>query len=152
MRVNSRSTYLMVVQTFAYSTTAQNQLKKWHTIGGFLISTDYNEVYQTNNSMNSGQSSTKLNDMLIEFTNYVNDFYGDVDDVLYPMNHMETGKRVSKVDILGAIYDYLHEINTRNSEVFTWGDGDSLDRERVRDILVLKYGYDKNLYGGSILL
>ena len=71
--------------------------------------------------MNSGQSSTKLNDMLVEFTNYVNDFYGDVDDVLYPMNHMETGKRVSKVDILGAIYDYLHEINTRNSDMFTWG-------------------------------
>ena len=102
--------------------------------------------------MNSGTTSTELNDMLIEFTNYVNDFYGNSDDVLYPMNHMETGKRVSKVDILGAIYDYLHEINTRNSEVFTWGDGDSLDRERVRDILVLKYGYDKNLYGGSILL
>ena len=36
--------------------------------------------------------------------------------------------------------------------MFTWGDGDSLDRERVRDILVLKYGYDKNLYGGSIIL
>ena len=102
--------------------------------------------------MNSGHSSTKLNDMLVEFTDYVNDFYGDVDDVLYPMNHMKTGKRVSKVDILGAIYDYLHEINTRNSDVFRWGDGDSLDRERVRDILVLKYGYDKNLYGGSILL
>ena len=102
--------------------------------------------------MNSGQSSTQLNDMLVDFTNYVNDFYGDVDDVLYPMNHMETGKRVSKVDILGAIYDYLHEINTRNSDLFTWGDGDSLDRERVRDILVLKYGYDKNLYGGSIIL
>ena len=52
-------------------------------------------------------STTKLNDMLIEFTNYVNDFYGNSDDVLYPMNHMKH-KRVSKVDILGAIYDYLH--------------------------------------------
>ena len=102
--------------------------------------------------MNSGHSTTKLNDMLVEFTDYVNDFYGDVDDVLYPMNHMKTGKRVSKVDILGAIYDYLHEITARNDEHFTWGDGDSLDRERVRDILVLKYGYDKNLYGGSIIL
>ena len=88
--------------------------------------------------MNSGHSTTKLNDMLVEFTNYV--------------NHMKTGKRVSKVDILGAIYDYLHEITARNDDHFTWGDGDSLDRERVRDILVLKYGYDKNLYGGSILL
>ena len=92
--------------------------------------------------MNSGQSSTKLNDMLIEFTNYVNDFYGDVDDVLYPMNHMETGDRVSLKDILSATYDYLHEINTRNSEVFTWGDGDSLDRERVRDILLDEYNLE----------
>ena len=62
--------------------------------------------------------------MLTEFVDYVYSFYGDVVDVLYPMNHMETGKRGSKTDILGAIYDYLHEINTRNSEVFTWGDGD----------------------------
>ena len=100
--------------------------------------------------MNSGQSSTKLNDMLTEFVDYVYSFYG-APDALYPMNHMETGKRGSKTDILGAIYDYLHEINTRNSEVFIWGDGDSLDRERVRDILVIKYGYDKTFYGGSVL-
>ena len=38
---------LKVVKTNAYQTTAQNQLKKWHTIGRFLNSTDYNEVYQT---------------------------------------------------------------------------------------------------------
>ena len=56
--------------------------------------------------MNSGQSSTKLNDMLIEFTNYVNDFYGEVDDVLYPMNHMETGERLSLKDILSACLLY----------------------------------------------
>ena len=43
MRVNSRSTYLMVVQTFAYSTTAHNQLKKCHTIGRFIQPTDYNK-------------------------------------------------------------------------------------------------------------
>ena len=94
--------------------------------------------------MNSGQSSTKLNDMLIEFTNYVNDFYGDVDDVLYPMG-------ATKADIIGATYDYLNAVTTLNNEHFTWGDGDSLDRERVRDILVIKYGYDKTFYGGSVL-
>ena len=102
--------------------------------------------------MNSGQSSTKLNDMLTEFVDYVYSFYGDKKEALYPLFNVDTDKQVDKTDILGAVYDYLHEINTRNSEVFTWGDGDSLDRERVRDILVLKYGYDKNLYGGSILL
>ena len=102
--------------------------------------------------MNSGQSSTKLNDMLTDFVDYVYSFYGDKKEALYPLFNVDTDKQVDKTDILGAVYDYLHEINTRNSEVFTWGDGDSLDRERVRDILVLKYGYDKNLYGGSILL
>ena len=31
-----------------------------------------------------------------------------------------------------------------NNEYCTWGDGDSLDRERVRDILVDNYGYDSS--------
>ena len=101
--------------------------------------------------MNSGTTSTELNDMLTDFTNYVNAFYGDYDDVLYPMNREKTGKRVTKTDILSAIYDYLHLITTLKNEHFTWGDGDSLDRERVRDILVIKYGYDKTFYGGSVL-
>ena len=30
--------------------------------------------------MNSGQSSTKLNDMLTEFVNYVDSFYGSTTD------------------------------------------------------------------------
>ena len=93
--------------------------------------------------MNSGQSSTKLNDMLTEFVDYVYSFYG-APDALYPMG-------VTKADILGATYDYLHAVNQINDERFTWGDGDSLDRERVRDILVIKYGYDKTFYGGSVL-
>ena len=93
--------------------------------------------------MNSGQSSTQLNDMLTEFVNYVYSFYG-APDALYPMG-------VTKADILGATYDYLHAVNQVNNDRFTWGDGDSLDRERVRDILVIKYGYDKTFYGGSVL-
>ena len=93
--------------------------------------------------MNSGQSSTSLNDSLVEFTDYVYSFYG-APDALYPMG-------ATRQDILGAIYDYLHAISTLNNEHFTWGDGDSLDRERVRDILVIRYGYDKTFYGGSVL-
>ena len=100
--------------------------------------------------MNSGTTSTELNDMLVDFTNYVNAFYGDYDAVVYPMNHEKTGKRVTKTDILGAIYDYLHLINTVKNDRFTWGDGDSLDRERVRDILVENYGYDSSMNGGSL--
>ena len=93
--------------------------------------------------MNSGTTSTELNDMLTDFVDYVYSFYG-APDALYPMG-------VTKADILGATYDYLHAVNQINDEKFTWGDGDSLDRERVRDILVIRYGYDKTFYGGSVL-
>ena len=101
--------------------------------------------------MNSGTSNTRLSDMLDEFTDYVFSFYGDKKEALYPLFNVETDKQVDKKDILSATYDYLHMINERNDEHFTWGDGDSLDRERVRDILVIKYGYDKTFYGGSVL-
>ena len=101
--------------------------------------------------MNSGTSNTRLSDMLTEFTDYVFSFYGDKKEALYPLFNVETDKQVDKVDILSATYDYLHEVNKRNDEHFTWGDGDSLDRERVRDILVIAYGYDKTFYGGSVL-
>ena len=92
--------------------------------------------------MNSGQSSTQLNDMLTEFVNYVYSVYGDKKDALYPLFNVDTDKQVDKVDILGAVYDYLHEITRRNDEYFTWGDGDSLDRERVRDILLDEYNLE----------
>ena len=101
--------------------------------------------------MNSGTSNTRLSDMLDEFTDYVFSFYGDKKEALYPLFNVETDKQVDKQDILSATYDYLKMINERNDDHFTWGDGDSLDRERVRDILVMKYGYDKTFYGGSIL-
>jgi len=101
--------------------------------------------------MNSGTSNTRLSDMLTEFTDYVFSFYGDKKEALYPLFNVETDKQVDKQDILSATYDYLKMINERNDDLFTWGDGDSLDRERVRDILVMKYGYDKTFYGGSIL-
>ena len=109
--------------------------------------------------MDSGYStisSTYLNDMLTDFVDYVYSFYG-ADDAIYPLYYVDTDKnvhtdrQVTKSDIICATYDYLHEVNKRNDDHFTWGDGDSLDRERVRDILVIKYGYDKTFYGGSVL-
>ena len=101
--------------------------------------------------MNSGTSNTRLSDMLTDFTDYVFSFYGDKKEALYPLFNVETDKQVDKQDILSATHDYLKMVNERNDEHFTWGDGDSLDRERVRDILVIKYGYDKTFYGGSVL-
>ena len=101
--------------------------------------------------MNLGQSSTKLNDMLTRICWLCLFILRRQKERLYPLFNVDTDKQVDKVDILGAVYDYLHEITRRNDDHFTWGDGDSLDRERVRDILVIKYGYDKTFYGGSVL-
>ena len=92
--------------------------------------------------MNSSTTSIKLNDMLTEFVDYVYSFYG-APDALYPMG-------ATKADIIGATYDYLNAVTTLNNEHFTWGDGDSLDRERVRDFLVRNYGYCTDFDGGSL--
>ena len=90
--------------------------------------------------MNSGTSSTELNDMLTNFVEYVDSFYG-VNDPLYPMINNETKKPLSKVDILCATEKYLGQCSDPKQEYCTWGDGDSLDRERVRDILLDSFNY-----------
>ena len=100
--------------------------------------------------MNSGQSSTRLNDMLTDFVNYVDSFYG-LNDPIYPMTYKDTGLPLTKVDILGATEKYLslcayYEKQDKNwtsdYKVMVWGDGDSLDRERVRDILLDEYNLE----------
>ena len=90
--------------------------------------------------MNSGTPSTALNDMLTDFVKYVDSFYGVVDP-LYPMMSKETGQPLNTVDIYRATENYLHKCSDKNEELCTWGDGDSLDRERVRDILLDEYNY-----------
>ena len=90
--------------------------------------------------MNSGQSSTELNDMLTNFVKYVDSFYGQ-DDPLYPMMSRETKQPLNKHDILCATHYYLSQCSDKRVTNCTWGDGDSLDRERVRDILLEEYNY-----------
>ena len=90
--------------------------------------------------MNSGQSSTELNDMLTNFVSYVDSFYG-VNDPLYPMMSREAKQPLSKIDILSATENYLSMCSDESNKLCTWGDGDSLDRERVRDILLDEYNY-----------
>ena len=90
--------------------------------------------------MNSGTSSTALNDMLTDFVKYVDSFYGVVDP-LYPMMSKETGQPLNTVDILSATENYLSMCSDETNKYCTWGDGDSLDRERVRDILLVEYNY-----------
>ena len=49
--------------------------------------------------MNSGTTSTELNDMLTDFVNYVDSFYG-LNDPIYPMTYKDTGLPLTKLDIL----------------------------------------------------
>ena len=95
-------------------------------------------MYSNQTIMNSGTSSTELNDMLRNFVEYVDSFYG-VNDPLYPL--VKDGQPLSKLDIYGATERYLSLCSDPKAELCTWGDGDSLDRERVRDILLDEYGY-----------
>tara|TARA_B100000927_G_scaffold233893_1_gene194234 strand:- start:636 stop:878 length:243 start_codon:yes stop_codon:yes gene_type:complete len=66
---------------------------------------------------------------LEEFIDYVWSFYGEHDDTLYPIHGL------TKKDIKDAIYEYWKQIE-KYPTVYTWGYGDSLDRERVRDIIL----------------
>ena len=66
-----------------------------------------------------------LNKELSDFIDYVFSFYGDVDPV-YPMRKVIGDTPLNKSDILDATYDYLSTISKRNSETYTWGEGDSL--------------------------
>ena len=68
---------------------------------------------------------------LLDFVNYVWDFYNPQSD-LYPI------KGLTKQDIFEAFFIYRDRILKGDLEYvhWTWGDGDSLDRERVRDIIL----------------
>ena len=70
---------------------------------------------------------------LEEFIDYVWSFYGEHEDTLYPIVGL------TKEDIRDAFYVYKHRLlkaANKSNNTFTWGYGDSLDRERVRDIIL----------------
>ena len=68
---------------------------------------------------------------LQEFVDYVWSFYSPNSD-LYPI------KGLTKQDISDALNVYQERIEKGDLEYvhYSWGDGDSLDRERVRDIIL----------------
>ena len=67
---------------------------------------------------------------LNEFIDYVWSFYGEHSDTLYPI------KGLTKKDILEASWLYLQMCTYPSMPEYEWGDGDTLDREHVRDILL----------------
>ena len=117
------------------------QLNMCHNLPRIGYKMPYNrEVIKKSLIMNSGTSSTELNDMLTDFVDYVDSFYG-VNDPLYPMMSQETKQPLTKFDIYRATEYYLAQCSDDRVTNCTWGDGDSLDRERVRDILLEEYNY-----------
>ena len=70
---------------------------------------------------------------LQEFIDYVWLFYGEHSETIYPI------KGLTKDDILDAFKVYCRRIQDAEKDInpyYTWGGGDSLDRERVRDIIL----------------
>ena len=82
-----------------------------------------------------------------EFVDYVDSFYG-TNDPLYPL--YKDGVALTKEHIRHATIVYLDRCNNDDFEYCTWGDGDSLDRERVRDILSSKFGYGESKFYRSV--
>jgi len=83
-----------------------------------------------------------------QFINYVLDFYGQ--NGLYPLaDPIISNKFVERDDVLKAFEKYktildasiLLEKELKIENRYTWGNGDSLDRERVRDILLQNYNF-----------
>ena len=66
---------------------------------------------------------------LQEFVEYVWSFYN-------PQSDLSSIKGLPKTDIFDAFYVYKHRLLHTQNDNFTWGYGDSLDRERVRDIIL----------------
>ena len=68
---------------------------------------------------------------LEEFADYVWEFYSPNSD-LYPI------KSLTIEDVFHAIEIYFERIEKGDLEYvhYSWGEGDSLDRERVRDIIL----------------
>ncbi|MAI05405.1 MAG: hypothetical protein CMA07_06805 [Euryarchaeota archaeon] len=78
----------------------------------------------------------RSNEDLVEFRNYVLSFYAY--DGIYPIEALT----VAKVE--SAIQDYIKLVVSEKNH-FEWGYGDSIDRERVRDLLLKDYHIMKML-------
>ena len=83
-----------------------------------------------------------------QFIDYVLDFYGK--GGIYPLaDPVIHNKFVERDDVLKAFKKYKNLLNaarqlekeTKTQIIYSWGDGDSIDRERVRDILLQNYNF-----------
>ena len=82
---------------------------------------DYNK-YITKKSliMNSGTSSTELNDMLTDFVKYVDSFYG-VNDPLYPMINVRQSNHYQKLTFSQLQSSTYHNVVMIESQIVCGG-------------------------------
>tara|TARA_B100000609_G_C17164859_1_gene408295 strand:+ start:101 stop:364 length:264 start_codon:yes stop_codon:yes gene_type:complete len=86
--------------------------------------------------------TTILTSQRQEFIDYVYSFYGSY-DAIYPLFQMVTGQKLTKADIEKALKVYELFLNEPES-TWTWGDGDSVDRERIRSILENQFNFKES--------
>ena len=72
-----------------------------------------------------------------DFINYVLDFYGQ--NGLYDQGRTKEQIAFATTMYLDAVQHYA-DTDDKMFRHYTWGNGDSLDRERVRDIMNNYYG------------
>ena len=73
-----------------------------------------------------GEKMTEIsNQEILKFVEYVDSFYNTKTGV-FPLTNLSVSQ------IVNAIYTYITSLD----ETKTWGGGDSVDRERVRDIIL----------------
>ena len=77
-----------------------------------------------------------------EFLDYCMSFYNPYNG-LYPIDGL------TREELALATLNYLDLIASCDGDM-TWGEGDSLDRERVRDILSSKFGYGESPFYRSV--
>ncbi len=79
------------------------------------------------------------------FVDYVDGFYGK--DGIYAKDFKSNG--FTKDEIKEAVNKYISDVDKRDDDNFTWGAGDSVDRERVRTYLE-KIDSEKYSNGGKV--
>ncbi|MBL40587.1 MAG: hypothetical protein CL761_04635 [Chloroflexi bacterium] len=96
----------------------------------------------------------------LELIDYVNEFYGAGGLYQLPIEHNDVGslvnvktRHVTRAEISHAIMIYFSilEYAKHKRYPYTYGGNDSIDRERIRDILcdLLLYKKDHNIYVDS---
>ena len=78
---------------------------------------------------------------LNEFVDYVWSFYGEHSDTIYPIKGLTKQDifdafKVYQSRLLDAYFNKNESYYFNNNGLYTWGAGDSLDRERVRYIIL----------------